>query len=242
MLQSREIKIFPTAITAAEAIAAYMEKLISSNFGRFDIALSGGNSPKNLFDVLAGKFAGKIFWDNVHFWWSDERCVPPEDDESNYKMAKEHLLEPLKKIASDHIHRIKGEILPEDSSKEYSDKIMTNLKIREGIPVFNLILLGMGPDGHTASLFPDQLNLLKSDKCCEVSTFPSTGQKRVTFTAKLINNAENVIFFVPGISKQQRVKEIVNGDKQSLKLPANYIRPQNGNLLFFLDESSAGLL
>jgi len=241
MLQSREIKKHNTAQAAAEAIAAYMEKLISSDIGRFDIALSGGNSPKILFDVLAGNFAGKIFWDNVHFWWSDERCVPPEDNESNYKMAKEHLLDPLI-IATTHIHRIKGEISPEDSSKEYSDEIKTNLKKRGGIPVFDLILLGMGPDGHTASLFPDQLNLLKSEKCCEVSTFPSTGQKRVTFTAKLINNAEQVIFFVPGFSKQQRIKEIVLGENQALKLPAYYIRPQHGRLLFFLDEDSAGLI
>jgi len=241
MLQSGEIKIFSTAIAAAENIALNIDKLISSSCERFDLALSGGSSPKILFDIIAKKKSGKIYWDNVHFWWSDERCVPPEDNDSNYKMAKKHLLDPLK-IASDHIHRIKGEISPEDSSKEYSDEIKTNLKKREGIPVFDLILLGMGPDGHTASLFPDQMALLKSDKCCEVSTFPSTGQKRVTFTAKLINNAENVIFFVPGISKQQRVKEIVSGDKQSLKLPANYIRPQHGHLLFFLDEYSAGLL
>jgi len=241
MLQSKEIKIFPTAMDAAGNIAINIKKLILSNSQRFDLALSGGSSPKILFDIIASKFSEKICWSNVHFWWSDERCVPPEDNESNYKMAKEHLLDPLK-IASDHIHRIKGEILPEDSSKEYSDEIKSNLRLRGDFPVLDLILLGMGPDGHTASLFPDQLDLLKSEKCCEVSTFPSTGQKRVTFTSKLINNAENVIFFVPGISKQQRVKEIVNGDKQSLKLPANYIRPKNGNLLFFLDESSAGLL
>jgi len=241
MSQSIEIKKYNTAKDAAEAIAIYIGKLIPSYVEKFDLALSGGNSPKILFDVLAGKFAEKICWDNVHFWWSDERCVPPENNDSNYKMAKEHLLDPLK-IASDHIHRIKGEISPEDSSKEYSDEIKTNLKIREGIPVFDLVLLGMGPDGHTASIFPDQMDLLKSDKFCEVSSFPATGQKRITFTATLINNADQVIFFVPGSSKQQRIKEIVRGENQALKLPAYYIRPQHGRLLFFLDEYSAGLL
>ena len=241
MSQSREIKRYNTAQAAAEAIATYIEKLIPSFSERFDMALSGGSSPKILFDVLADKFAKKNFWNNVHFWWSDERCVPPGDNDSNYKMAKEHLLVPLG-IESDHIHRIKGEILPEDSSKEYSNEIMESLKIREGVPVFDLILLGMGPDGHTASLFPDQMNLLKSDKCCEVSFFPATGQKRVTFTVKLINNAEQVILFVPGLSKQQRIKEIFSGEEQASKLPVNYIRPIHGRMIFFLDEDSAGLL
>jgi len=241
MPQTREIKKYRTAQDAAEAIAVNMGKLISSSSERFDLALSGGNSPKILFDVLVAKLAKKICWDNVHFWWSDERCVLPEDNDSNYKMAKTHLLDPLK-IDSGHIHRIKGELMPEEASFEYSAKMGKDLKQREGIPVFNLILLGMGSDGHTASIFPDQMDLLKSEKCCEVSSFSSTGQKRVTFTAKLINNAEQVIFFVPGFAKQQRIKEIVFGEKQALTLPANYIFPKHGSLMFFLDEGSAGLI
>jgi len=240
-MQTREIKQYRTAQASAEAIAKYIEILIPSDVERFDIALSGGTSPKILFDVLAGKFSKKICWDNVHFWWSDERCVPPEDNDSNYKMAKKHLLAPLK-IDSCHIHRIKGELNPEEASIEYSAKIEKELKQREGIPVFNLILLGMGPDGHTASIFPNQMNLLKSDKCCEVSSFPATGQKRITFTVKLINNADQVIFFVPGSSKQQRIKEIICGEDQALKLPAYYICPKHGSLLFFLDDDSAGIL
>jgi len=241
MSQSREIKKYSTAQAAAEAIATYMEKLILSDVERFDIALSGGNSPKILFDVLAGKFAKKIFWDNVYFWWSDERCVSPEDNDSNYKMAKEYLLDPLK-IDYGHIHRIKGELKPEEASVDYSAKMTKELKQREGFPVFNLILLGMGPDGHTASIFPNQMDILKSEKCCEVSSFPATGQKRVTFTVKLINNADHIIFFVPGSSKQQRIKEIVCEDDQALKFPAYYICPKHGILLFFLDEDSASLL
>ncbi len=234
-----EIKIYPTPAATSEAIAAELIQLVGNYSGdEFNVALSGGSSPQVLFDVLSNQFASKIPWGKIHFWWGDERCVPPEDNDSNFKMAKEHL---LNKIGTQEslIHRIKGELTPEDACLQYINEIESSLPSKDGFPVFDLILLGMGTDGHTASIFPNQMELLDSEKICEVATFPTTGQKRVTLSGKVINNANAVFFLVTGSSKKDRVYEIIKKKDSALALPSYYIHPSKGKLVFYFDQEAA---
>ena len=240
MTEAKEIKTYPTTEATVEALASDLLQIIS-NSGRqkFNLALSGGNSPKILFDIMAGDyFAPKIPWECIHFWWGDERCVPPNNDDSNFKMAKEHLFDKIKTDLS-HIHRIKGELVPEEACREYSREISMDLHHKNGLPVFDLILLGMGTDGHTASIFPDQMGLLDSENICEVATFPATGQKRVTLTGKVINNAERILFLVTGEQKKERVSEIIGKKDSAFSLPSYHICPEHGQLTYYFDKDAA---
>ena len=234
-----EIKIYTNPVATAEAIATELMQLLSNYAGdEFNIALSGGSSPQILFDVLSKQFASKIPWEKLRFWWGDERCVPPEDNDSNFKMAKEHLLDEIG-IKESSIHRIKGELTPGEACLQYIKEIEQSLPLRDRLPAFDLILLGMGTDGHTASIFPDQIHLLNSEKICEVSTFPGTGQKRVTLTGKIINNADRVFFLVTGDQKKDRVYEIIKKKDSAHALPSFYIHPAKGKLVFYFDREAA---
>lgn len=201
---------------------------------RVNIALSGGNTPKLLFQILVTEYARKIDWEKIHFFWGDERCVPPDNSESNYKMAKELLLDPLG-IPTDHIHRIFGENPPQDEAERYSNEINNHLSIKDGHPVFDLVILGMGQDGHTASIFPSQLDLMESPLTCDVGIHPETGQKRITITGTIINNANQVAVLVTGASKAEKVQEIFNRQDNWKKYPAAHIAPFHGQLIWYLD-------
>src|SRR5690606_28257967 len=174
----------------------------------------------------------------VHFWWGDERCVSPDSEQSNYRMASETLFRKIN-IPNSNIHRIHGENNPEDEALRYTEEIESNLSSKKGLPVFDLVLLGLGDDGHTASIFPGQLDLFKTNDWCAVSNHPESGQKRITMTGKVINNARNVFFIVTGENKAQRISEILNEDEASKQLPARYVDPVNGSLVWFIDEEGA---
>lgn len=234
----KEVKIFPNAQDLAEAFALELYHMVKESRQRFDIALSGGSTPKLLFDVLAKKYADKMPWEQIHFWWGDERCVPPSSDESNYGMTHRHLLSKIK-IDEKQIHRVKGELAPSEAAKDYINEIQSNLNEREGWPNFDLIILGMGDDGHTASIFPHEMHFLNSDKICEVATHPGNGQKRVTLTGKVINNANRIHFLIAGKVKAKRLSEIMNNLQKASKLPTAYIEPKKGEIIFFLDEAAA---
>ena len=238
MNENKEVKIFSDAQDMAEAFALELFHIVKSSRQRFDIALSGGSTPKLLFDVLANNYASRMPWDRIHFWWGDERCVPPTDEESNYGMTAKHL---LSKIPMDEsqIHRVKGELSPEEAASDYIIQIQSHLNERQNWPIFDLIILGMGSDGHTASIFPHEMKLLHSDKICEVATHPESGQKRVSLTGNVINNANRIYFLVSGKSKAKRVSEIMNNMKKAQKLPAFHIEPKQGRIIFFLDHKAA---
>ena len=204
----------------------------------FNVAISGGKTPDLLFSVLTSKYADSLLWQKVHFWWVDERMVPPSDPESNFGVAQKLLFSQIS-IPEENIHRIKGENTPEEEALSYSAQIHKNLPQSNGCPVFDLILLGMGDDGHTASIFPDQMNLLNSEHICEVATHPLSGQKRVTLSGKVIFHALKVCFLVSGSNKAERLAEIwINPEKANL-LPAAHIHPKNGDLEWYLDEQAA---
>ncbi|WP_372931995.1 6-phosphogluconolactonase [Mariniphaga sediminis] len=239
MATTTEVKIFPTPKKVCKAVAHEIQKLThGSSQSRFDIALSGGKTPKKLFEILVKKYKDSIPWERIHFWWGDERCVSPNSDESNFKMASDILFQYVG-IPSKNIHRIKGENPPEEEATRYAAEIDKNLNHRGESPVFDLILLGLGDDGHTASIFPDQLEIFEESRNCVATRHPLSGQNRITLTGKVLNNANRVYFLVTGESKSMRVSEIMNNDEAAKLLPAYYIVPQNGLLIWFIDEPAA---
>ena len=238
-MNNTEVKIFATPKKVYKSIAKEILKLTqNSTQARFDIALSGGNSPKGLFKKISKKYADVIQWERIHFWWGDERCVSPESEASNYKMTSDYLLSKIS-IPEGNIHRIKGEAEPESEAVRYSTEINEVLNLRKGSPVFDLIILGLGDDGHTASIFPDQIELFENDKICTVAQHPISGQKRITLTGHVLNNASRIFFLVTGESKSMRISEIMNDSEAAKLLPAYYISPKNGELIWYLDEPAA---
>lgn len=239
MAESTEVKIFLKPKKVARKVAREINKLIQeSNRKRFDIALSGGSTPKKLFRALVKKHHDSIPWERVHFWWGDERCVSPESEESNFRLANESLFQKIP-VPSKNIHRIHGENIPETEAKRYSDELMMQLQIVENVPLFDLILLGLGEDGHIASIFPDHLDLFHTDSYCAATEHPETGQKRITLTGKVINHARNIFFMVTGENKALRVSEIMNNEEVAKKHPAWHVDPIHGSLTWFIDEPAA---
>ena len=233
-----EVKIFDQPKNVYEAVASEILQLTQkSNQPRFDIILSGGNTPTELFKIISDRYHDSIPWERIHFWWGDERCVSPDSNESNFKIANEHLLSKIS-IPQENIHRIKGENNPEEEANRYSKEIEENLNYRGENPVADVVILGVGEDGHTVSIFPDQIELFEDEKICAVTSHPITGQNRITLTGKVLNNANRIFFLVTGGNKAQRISEIMNDDEAAKLLPAYYIAPENGELIWFIDEAA----
>ncbi len=238
----QEIKIFDTpaalAAGATEEFYRVVNKYVSHEKDIY-IALSGGNTPKLFFEVLVKEYKDKINWRYVNFFWVDERCVAPESSESNYGMTKKFLLDKIN-ISEQNIHRIKGEEEPQQEAKRYSKETASILPTEKNLPQFDLIFLGLGIDGHTASIFPNQMHLLESDKIYETSVQPETKQNRITLTGKVINNAKQIYFLVSGADKAVVVSQILQGDGSAY--PAGRIKPENAEPLWLIDKDAAGLL
>lgn len=232
-----ELHIYDSKEAVAHHFSVYLSELIKSG-DTVHIALSGGSTPKIVFDVLAAEYKHTIDWSKVHFYWGDERCVLPTDDESNFKMTQQHLFSKIA-IPVENIHRIKGENEPENEANAYSELMKEALPEVDGIPQFDLIILGMGDDGHTASIFPYNIDLWFSKRNCEVAAHPDSGQLRVTLTGNVINNAKTVAFLVTGASKSEKVKEILERIGDFELYPATLVDPKSGNLLWFMDKEAA---
>ena len=233
------LHIFRNPEELADQFASLLMNWVETHSGNeFHLAISGGKSPDLLFDILAEKYADSVLWQKLHFWWVDERMVPPENPESNFGVVQNLLFSKIS-IPEENIHRMKGENIPEEEAFSYSAQIQEKLSFENGWPVFDLILLGMGDDGHTASIFPDQMELLSSNQICEVATHPSSGQKRITLTGRAINRAEKVCFLVTGANKAERIEEIWDKKENANLLPAAHILPVNGNLFWYVDEAAA---
>lgn len=228
-----QTNLYHTSEEVATNFAAWLYEWLHGQ-DNVNIALSGGSTPKLLFKTLASEYPHKIDWEKINFFWGDERCVPPDHDDSNYKMTKQLLLDPLG-IPVNQIHRIIGENPPQQEAERYGEEIRQHLIYQTGWPVFDLVILGMGPDGHTASIFPSQLGLMESKKICEVGTHPGSGQKRVTITGKVINNAHQVAVLATGASKAEKIQEIFNRQGNWQQYPAAHIAPVHGQLIWYLD-------
>lgn len=238
------INIFSTPQNTVRNLAQFIVDSLNSNSNdknKFTIALSGGNTPKLLFEVISNDFNDKTDWKKVDFFWGDERCVDPESQESNYGSAKKIFLDPLK-IPKENIHRIKGENDPLIETERYSNEINLAVKGINGLPSFDLIILGLGGDGHTASIFPDQMELLTINKICEIAYQPETKQKRITVTGKVINNAKNIVFLITGNEKADIVSKVINKKENYLNFPAAHIKSEYGDLIFYLDYEASKIL
>ena len=208
---------------------------------KLNIALSGGSTPKALFNYLSKNFALKIDWNKIHFFWGDERCVPPDDEQSNYKLANDFLFTRVN-LPRENIYRIFGENDAEYEAERYSNIINEKVDSIFNLPSFDIVILGLGEDGHTASIFPNQMEILNSDNNCMVALHPISNQKRITLTGRVINNSKKILFLVSGKSKQKVVSEILNENGNFSAYPASYISPQNGRLTWLLDKQAAALL
>ncbi|MBN2167583.1 MAG: 6-phosphogluconolactonase [Marinilabiliaceae bacterium] len=223
-------------------LAHYLAKeLISlANNGNIkNVALSGGSTPQAIFDVMASEYNEIINWQNIRFFWVDERCVPPTHNDSNYGMTKKHLLDKIE-IKNENICRIKCELQPLNALNEYIISINNNVSKKNGFPEFDLIILGMGDDGHTASIFPHEINLWNSDNICEIGHHPITNQERITLSGKVINNAKKIIFLITGSNKARKVKDIFTKNISAQKYPAYFVDITKSLWLF--DKDAACLI
>ena len=238
-----EIKIFPEPDKLAEAVALELQKASkqADEAGRrINLVLAGGGTPRAVYQVLTRpEFKNSVFWNCIHFFWGDERCVPPDHEDSNYRMARESLLGPLK-IPQENIHRIRGENDPESEAARYAQEIKNNLEPLSGETLrFDWILLGLGTDGHTVSLFPGVQPIEDPSGLCAVAIQPQSGQKRITLTNRVLNHARRITFIVTGKGKGQVVPDILNESPKSKNYPAAQVHPLQGTLEWFLDEEAA---
>lgn len=248
------LEVLSDKAAVAAAVAKQLVDQIAQAKSEFTIALSGGSTPKVLFNELVSNHADSVDWQRVRFFWGDERCVPPDDEQSNYKMANELLLQPLK-IKSEHVFRVRGEDSPSDEAVRYASQIKEVVTAnRDGLPEFDFMLLGMGADGHTASIFPHQMDLLTAESVCAVATHPESGQNRVTITGPTINAARQIVFMITGAAKAKVVDEIINLCGEWESYPTSHIGivseaessessiSRDGGLRFYLDNAAAASL
>lgn len=213
--------------------------------GRFTVALSGGSTPKRLYQHLAqSPLKEAVDWQCVDFFWGDERAVPPDDPESNYRMASESMLVPLA-IAPQKIHRMPAERPHLDrAAQDYQDEIacVFNVASSGPPPSLDLVLLGIGPDGHTASLFPFTTALKETARWVAPNFVPKFNANRLTMTARMLNCAAQVVFLVAGEDKSVVLAEVLTGPVDTDRLPSQMIRPRSGRLTWLVDRASAKLL
>ncbi len=227
--------------TEAERIVTLARGAIAAR-GRFSLALSGGATPRPLYALLAtSPFASRIDWSRVHVFWGDERCVPPEHPDSNYRMAREALLDAVP-IPSANVHRIAGEDEPGVAARAYEQVLRTYFGVARGAPEqsFDLVLLGMGDDGHTASLFPGTAPVIEQQRWVLANHVTTPRDSwRITLTPVVLNAASQVTFIIAGANKADRVWEVIEGPPRSPLLPAQLIHPSHGVLHWMVDAEAA---
>ncbi|MEW6323980.1 MAG: 6-phosphogluconolactonase [Nitrospirota bacterium] len=227
------------ALETAGRILAIAEDAVKER-NTFRLVLSGGSTPKRLYEVLAASFRTRLPWHRVHFFWGDERCVDPHHPDSNYRLAREAFLEKLD-IPGDNIHRMHGEASePDAAARGYEEEIRRHfgLRLEDPPPCFDLVLLGMGADGHTASLFPGTRGLRETTRWVTANPGPRE-TTRLTLTPVILNQAAWVIFMVAGADKARMLAEVLDGPFEPERRPAQCIRPASGRLLWLVDEAAA---
>jgi 6-phosphogluconolactonase len=242
----------PIVLTGPEEVASEAAertvKIAKGAIGQgrnFRLVLSGGSTPKRLYELLAGDpFRSRIHWNRVHFFWGDERCVGPDHPDSNYRMTREALLSKLG-IHEANVHRLKGEASdPEAAARDYEEEIRKQFGVGPGSPPpsFDLVLLGMGADGHTASLFPGTQALKEVSRWVVENPVPKLGPHRLTLTPVILNRAACVIFLVTGADKAKTLAEVLEGPLEPGRLPAQLIHPMGGKLFWLVDRAAAACL
>jgi 6-phosphogluconolactonase len=239
------IAIYPDTNTLSHEAAQYIVRVAQESIvthGRFTLALSGGNTPKKLYGLLASEpYVSQIDWNLVEIFWSDERCVPPDSSDSNYHMAQEVLLSKVP-IPANQIHRTPADEADRDAASEAYAQEMRNVFGTNGVPKFDLIQLGMGPEGHTASLFPHQASLHEQQRLVMPVNVPKPPPARLTFTPPVLNAATHILFLVTGTDKEEAVQAVLEGDHQPDEYPAQIVQPSQGEVTWMLDTAAAAAL
>jgi len=223
------------AEAAARAFVGEAARAVDER-GRFAVALAGGSTPEATYGVLARDHAGDVDWPNVHVFFGDERTVPPDHEDSNYRMALESLLD-LVPVGS--VHRMRGELPPEEAAASYEEELKEFFG--ESLPVLDLVMLGIGPDGHTASLFPETSALGVSDRLAVANPVPKLDTTRLTLTVPVLSAARAVNFLVAGEGKAEALREILEGDADPRAYPAKLVHPSGGPT-WFVDRAAARYL
>lgn len=210
--------------------------------GLFASVLSGGSTPRPLYRLLAERHSRAQFWRSTHIFFGDERCVPPNDPESNYGMIADLLLSQVN-IPEENIHRWKGEIDPNTAAKEYADEITSFLALKpQQMPVFDLVLLGMGEDGHIASIFPGASIICDTTGVTAATYVPVLDSYRLTLTPPVLTNARQIVFLVTGEDKADTLRQVLEGPYQPRHLPAQILKTAKGRVTWVVDTGAASLL
>ncbi|HET9363849.1 MAG TPA: 6-phosphogluconolactonase [Candidatus Angelobacter sp.] len=239
-----EIKILPDSaalnLAAAQEFGTAAEQAIAQH-GRFSVALSGGNTPRSVYSLLAQQYKTSLPWDKIHIFFGDERSVPPDHPDSNYRMANEALLSHVP-VPPENVHRIHAELDPEAAAKDYESQLRSFFQLANNAwPRFDLIMLGLGDDGHTASLFPGSSALGENFRLVVPTWVEKKKTFRVTLTYPVLNHAAEVEFLVSGSSKAEILRDVLN-PSGSETFPAQLIKPDSGCVLWLLDQVAASLL
>jgi 6-phosphogluconolactonase len=202
------------------------------------VALSGGSTPKGCYQFLGSSpYRDQVDWKHLHLFWADERCVPREHDESNFRAAYDAFLSKVP-LPDGNIHRIRGEEEPDRAARNYEDEIRKFFGI-SGLPTFDLVMLGMGGDGHTASLFPDSKSLKETNRLAVPVYLEKPNWNRITLTLPVLNQAAKILFLVAGRSKSDVLSEVIGEEEKKKRFPAGLIHPVNGSLTWLIDQEAA---
>lgn len=243
----KHIRVFSTLDELYQAAADQYAKVIKQavhSRGEAYVALSGGGTPQRLYQLLAQPpYQTSIPWDVIHFYWGDERCVPPEHPESNFGLVKKTLLDHVS-VRQYNIHRICGELTPDNAAEDYLRKLAKNGTADQLWPQMDYTLMGMGTDGHTASLFPGKENPEEEISLVIVTSadYLDRPAERVTLTPRVFNTSRNVIFLVTGADKATTLSAVLNGSYDPVNLPAQRILPTRGTLTWLVDSLAAKLI
>ena len=243
----RDIHVYPTSQALLEAAAQHLldhARQAIETRNSFTIALAGGSTPKGLYAMLAAPpFRSQLDWTKIRFFWGDERHVPPDHADSNYRMAHEALLSHLP-ISMAHVHRVPSELPDAQTVADQYEAVLRKQFEVSGpeIPRFDFILLGMGPDGHTASLFPGTQAVHETNRLVAAPWVERLQTSRITFTPVLLNHARQVTFLICGHAKADTLHAVLEGPFQPDALPAQVIGPRAGTLTWFVDQEAAGAL
>jgi 6-phosphogluconolactonase len=240
---SKNIKVYEDPQSLAkkfsDELMGVIQSAVNNGKDKTFISISGGSTPVILFNELTKQpYKDGIKWSNVHFFWCDERCVPPDDKESNFGEAKKALFDKIE-IPAENLHRIKGENDPKAEAVRYAEEVSKNLPTKNQLPQFDWVWLGMGTDGHTASLFPGKKLDPVYDKISGVAVHPQSGQKRVSLTEGVLNNSKRISFIITGKDKAKTLKEVLAG---SDKYPSAKIKPNDGEFDWYLDKAASSFL
>jgi 6-phosphogluconolactonase len=242
-MTTRTVRTFDDAEAASKAAADEFVRCARTAITarrRFAVALSGGSTPKKMYQLLGGPpRRTQVDWAKVHFFWGDERCVPPDDAESNYRMAREALLSQVA-VPAENVHRIEAE-KPDHAAAARDYQTVLARTLGGDVPVLDLILLGMGPDGHTASLFPRTAALAEKTRWVAPNFVPKFNADRITLTYPVLNAARQVLFVVCGADKANVLREVLEGPPDAERLPSQAVQP-DGPLMWFLDSAAAARL